>query len=259
MNAQRWRDKHTTFVKPNSLFNPSAFDVAEIAADKIAKGFVVQHHYSGSYPAARFRYGLYERGALAGVCVFSHPCRDTVLTNVFPGTPTDSVELGRFVLLDRVGFNGETWFLARAFELLRAEGLRGVVSFSDPMPRARADGTTVFAGHIGTIYQAFNGVYLGQAPARTIRLLPDGRTLSARAIQKIRAQEQGSEYSEARLVAAGAPARREGEDSRAWLKHWLPVVTRTARHPGNHKYSWALDKRTRRGLPASLPYPKRTA
>lgn len=256
---QRWRDGDTKFVKPSTCFDPSEFDVGEIPGDKIAKAFVMQHHYSGSYPAARYRFGLYRRGELCGVSVFSHPCRDDVLTNVFPGTATDSVELGRFVLLDDVGFNGETWFLARAFDLLRTEGLRGVVSFSDPMPRKRADGTAVFAGHIGTIYQAFNGTYLGQAPTRTIRLLPDGRTFSARAIQKIRARDQGWEYSIAQLVAAGATPIAGGEDNREWLHAQLPTVTRTARHPGNHKYAWALDRRTRRVLPASRAYPKKAA
>jgi hypothetical protein len=256
---QRWREGATRFVTPRNVFDPRAYDVAAIDGDSVAKRFVVSHHYSGSYPAARQRYGLYRHGELAGVAVFSHPCRDDVLTNVFPGTPTDSVELGRFVLLDDVGFNGETWFLARAFDLLRTEGLRGVVSFSDPMPRKCATGAVVFAGHIGTIYQAFNGTYLGQAPTRTIRLLPDGRTFSARAMQKIRSRDQGWEYSAAQLVAVGAAPLSASEDSREWLRTWLPTVTRAVRHPGNLKYAWALDRRTRRVLPPSLPYVKRAA
>ena len=33
-----------------------------------------------------------------------------------------AVELGRFVFLDQVGFNGESWLLARCFELLRRDG-----------------------------------------------------------------------------------------------------------------------------------------
>lgn len=256
---QRWREGATRFVTPDHCFDPRVFDVAAIDGDSVAKRFVVEHHYSGSYPAARHRYGLYRQGELAGVAVFSHPCRDDVLTNVFPGQATDSVELGRFVLLDDVGFNGETWFLARAFDLLRTEGLRGVVSYSDPMPRRLADGTVIFAGHIGTIYQAFNGTYLGQAPTRTLRLLPDGRTFSARAMQKIRTRDQGWEYSVAQLVAVGAPPLRSQDDSREWLRTWLPLVTRAVRHPGNLKYAWGLNKRSRRSLPASLPYVKRAA
>jgi hypothetical protein len=37
----------------------------------------------------------------------------------------EAVELGRLVLLDDVPANGESWFIARAFELLRARGYTG--------------------------------------------------------------------------------------------------------------------------------------
>ena len=87
-------------------------------------------------PAARFRIGLYRHGDLAGVAVFSHPCSNAVLTNVFQAPLLSTVELGRFLLLDFVGGNGETWFLARAFEILRSRGIVGVVSFSDLRYRA---------------------------------------------------------------------------------------------------------------------------
>lgn len=258
----RWRDRSSVFVPPARRFDPHGFEVAPID-ESSARAFVVAHHYSASYPAARRRMGLYRHGELMGVAVFSHPCSDVVLTSVFPGKATDSVELGRFVLLDEVGFNGETWFLARAFEWLRTEGIRGVVSFSDPMPRKRASGEVVFAGHVGQIYQAHNATYLGQAPPRSIRLLPDGRVVSARALSKIRARERGFEYAVAQIIAAGTaidvcvPPVREGEDARAWLTEWLPAVSRTVRHPGNHKYAWKLNRRAH--LPPSLIYPRLAA
>jgi hypothetical protein len=44
------------------------------------------------------------------------------------------------VLLDEVPGNGETWFLGRAFRLLRQEGFVGVVSFSDPCQRTNQHG-----------------------------------------------------------------------------------------------------------------------
>lgn len=40
-------------------------------------------------------------------------------------------------------------------------------------------GALVFGGHIGTISQAHNAVYLGRGTARTHRLLPDGTVLAA--------------------------------------------------------------------------------
>jgi hypothetical protein len=252
--CQRWRMHRDSYRPAGETIETSRYEVAAIADDTTPKAFVLQHHYSGCYPSARFRFGLYRGGALVGVAVFSTPCNDKALTNVFPAPAIASVELGRFVLLDDVPGNGETWFLARAFELLRLEGLVGVLSFSDPSPRVNAEGATVFAGHVGTIYQAHNAVYLGRSTARTLRILPDGAVLSARAIQKIRARERGWEYAAGVLERHGAAT--PGEDLGGWLKTWLPRLTRPQRHQGNHRYAWALDRRLRRHLAAAAAYPK---
>ena len=158
-SSQRWRERRDSYRIAGEMIQTSAYEVATIADDSTPKAFVVQHHYSASYPAARFRMGLYRTGALVGVAVFSHPCRNEVLTRVFPGDPLASVELGRFVLLDDVPANGETWFLARCFRLLRGH-VAGVRSMSDPVPRRTLDGRMVTVGHIGCIYQAHNAVYL---------------------------------------------------------------------------------------------------
>jgi len=251
--CQRWLERKALYRRIGEAFRASAFVVEELVGDTTAKQFVIEHHYSASYPAARFRFGLYERGTLVGVAVFSHPCRNEVLTSVFPGDPMQSAELGRFVLLDRVPGNGESWFLARCLEAL-AGRLRGVVSFSDPVPRQALDGRTVMPGHVGVIYQASNATYCGRSTARTLRLLPDGSVFSDRAAQKIRKLERGWEYAAAQLVAHGADARHG--DPREWLRWWLPRVTRTFRHPGNHRYAFGLRRSVKRSLPASLPYPK---
>src|SRR5579885_1848806 len=96
---QRWRERQHTFRRPDEYIATREYEVAAVGEVQ-AKNFVLRHHYSNSYPAARFRFGLFHRGHLAGVAVFSHPCNDRVLTNVFDiGNPTDAVELGRFVLL----------------------------------------------------------------------------------------------------------------------------------------------------------------
>lgn len=253
--TQRWIHRTHRFRPAGERIDPSRYDVAAIASDATARDFVVTHHYAASYPAARERIGLFEAGELVGVAVFSHPVNDRTLTAVFPGDARDSVELGRFVLLDRVPGNGETWFLARAFEILRRDGYRGVVSFSDPVPRACLDGRTIFAGHIGTIYQAHNAVYLGRGTARRLRLLPDGTVFSDRAAQKVRTGERGWRYAAGLLERHGAPAApEEPEARRTWLATWTADLTRPLRHPGNHKYAWALQRRIM--LPPSIPYPK---
>lgn len=251
--VQRWRERRDSYRPAGETIDPRRFEVAAIADDRTAKAFVEAHHYSGSYPAARFRFGLYEGAELVGVAVFSQPCNDLALRPL-PAS-TDRTELGRFVLLDRVKGNGETWFLARAFELLKREGVGGVVSFSDPFPRVASDGRVVLRGHVGTIYQAFNGIYLGRARSDTIRLLPDGRTLHNRALAKLRGRERGWRYVLDQLVSYGARAPSD-DDLDAWLAEALPRITRKVKHPGNHKYAWALDRAVRRCLPVSQKYPK---
>jgi len=254
--VQRWRQGTDSYRPPDERIRTAEFDVAELPDDAAAKAFVLEHHYSGSYPAARWRFGLWHHGILEGVAVFSHPCNDRVLTNVFPGKSTDSVELGRFVLLDEVPGNGETWMLGQCFRLLRREGLAGVIAFSDPCRRVNRLGEQVFGGHIGTIYQAHNAAYLGRGSARTLTLLPDGSILSDRAQQKVRAADRGVHYAVGRLVAFGAetPQSYEPWHLAIWLKEWKRRLCRSARHHGNHKYAWSLSRHVR--LLQGLPYPK---
>jgi hypothetical protein len=255
--CQRWRDRHPSFRPDREHFNPLGFEVFAFPGDATPKAFVERHHYSRSWPAARFRFGLHQRFVgLAGVAVFSVPMHPAVLA---PWSMRDAVELGRLVLLDEVPANAESWFVRRCLDLLAAEGLAGVVSFSDPEPRTTADGRLVFLGHMGVVYASLNATFTGRASARTLRLLPDGRSFSARAASKIRARDQGWEYAVAQLVAQGASPPEASEDLRLWLPRSLAEVTRTMRHLGNFRYLWGLTPGARRMLPPSIPYPKRDA
>jgi hypothetical protein len=160
------------------------------------------------------------------------------------------------VLADSVPGNGETWFLGRCFELLGREGLAGVVSYSDPVARPSRSGAVVFPGHVGTIYQAHNGRYCGRTKAETKWLLPDGTLFEGRAAAKVRADDQGRAYAERMLVEHGASPRQPSEDPAAWVSEWRARICRPFWHTGNLRYVWALDRRSRRYLPESLPYPK---
>jgi hypothetical protein len=257
--ALRWKEHRGLYVPARETIVTAHYEVAPLP-EREAKVFVESHHYAGSMPAARWCFGLFWGGLLVGVAVFSHPVNDRVLTSVLPGTAIESVELGRLVLLDLVPGNGESFFVARCFDLLRREGVIGVVSFSDPVKRTTMAGEVVFKGHAGNVYQALNAVYLGRGTARTLRLFPNGSVFSDRAAQKVRAGERGADYAAKQLVAAGAPPvdleRVSEEQRRAWLREAVRRATRPLKHPGNLKYAWTLQKRDRRYLPASLPYPK---
>lgn len=254
---QRWNGGRATYRRPTEVIRTAAYDVAEIDRD-VAKAFVVEHHYSRCFPAARFQFGLHERGELVGVAVFSHPMSDAVITNALEvDDATEGTELGRFVLLDRVPGNGETWFLARCLAAL-AGRVRGVVSFSDPVPRTGAGGELLFPGHIGTIYQAANARYRGLTKPSTIRLFPDGRVFSNRAAGKIARRERGHEAVARELERWGAAPLAVGEDALEWLRRWRPLVTRTLRHSGNHRYVWPVGRRNRAVVRGTdYPYPKR--
>jgi hypothetical protein len=256
MKNQRWELGRHRWRPAGEVIRTAEYDVAEIS-DAASADFVRTHHYSGEYVAGRFDVGLFRHGRLVGAAVFSHPMNDAVLTNVFDCGRLEAVELGRFVLLDEVPGNGETWFLARAFELVaRQKEIRGVISHSDPVPRSnRITGHIVLPGHVGTIYQAHNGTYLGRTKRRTLRILPDGTCFNDRATQKIRKLERNWHGPVDKLVRFGADVFTP-EDPAGWLEIQLAKLTRPLRHPGNHRYAWRLDRRLRLKVESTQPYPK---
>ena len=97
--VQRWRDRRGTYRPAGEPIDTSRYEVAAIPTDTEAKQFVCTHHYSGTFPAARFRFGLYRSSELVGVCVFSQPVNNLSL-GCFPAT-APSTELGRRPLLAR--------------------------------------------------------------------------------------------------------------------------------------------------------------
>jgi len=244
----RWNETRETWRHGSEPIATRRYEIAVIPDDTTAREFVVRHHYSRSYVAARRRFGLYRGAELQGVAVFSQPVQERALAPLGP-VASAGIELGRLVLLDQVPGNGESWFVGRCFELLRAEGFEGVLSFSDPMPRPRADGGFAHPGHVGIVYQSLNARYAGRGTARSLRLLPDGRAVNARALQKIRSgYERGGTTLIADLEAAGA-APFDSTDPTGWLRTWLPKVTRAFAHPGNHRYLFGLTHAARRAMP----------
>jgi hypothetical protein len=112
--CQRWnRRVHSWRHVSEGGFDPSRYSVEPIS-EAAARAWVVEHHYSGSYPAASRRYGLLGPTAqLLGACVPGVPMTAAVLTNVFPDLcpVTEALELSRLVLADEVPANGESWFI----------------------------------------------------------------------------------------------------------------------------------------------------
>lgn len=245
---QRWRRGRDRWVHPGGpCFVPDRYEVDRVA-EALARPFVELHHYAHSYPAGRFAYGLFDRwrDELVGVAVYAVPVNVAVLTGPFPDlVPYEqSIELSRLVLLDEVPFNGESWFVARCQHDLASVGVRGVVSFSDPLPRHRRDGTVVMPGHVGCTYQALNFLYTGRTKAHTVTLLPDGQVMHGRAKAKIRAQHTGHRYAERVLEDLGARPITVDDDPAVWLHEALAAIGAVnVRHPGNHRFCLTLGGR----------------
>lgn len=239
--CQRWTGgRHSWRHVSEGGFDATLFDVRPIP-EALARSIVASHHYAGTLPATRLSWGLLTRDdrliddstplsgglGLVGVACLSVPMTASVLTNVFPQLEpfTESLELGRLVLTDPVPANAESWFLARVWRQAAAVGLRGIVSFADPLPRQRTttrtlpDGTaaevveTISPGHVGACYQGAGAIACGRSTARTLIYLPrHGTVLSERTLSKIRLQESGSAAAERHLVALGAAPRPISQD-----------------------------------------------
>lgn len=242
---QRWRERRASYRIATEPIDTRRYGVELLDRDREARAFVERHHYSGSFPAARVRVGLYRARAwftpeLVGVAVFGVPQSEAVLPKWTGYGNEGAVELSRFVLLDDVEGNGETWFLARAFRLLRAARpeLRAVLAFSDPVERRADDGRVVTPGHVGTIYQALNGRHVGRANPAT-KYQANGRDVPKRVLDKVMTGEQGVRYSRDVLLAAGAPAQLPGESDTAYVAR-ARAAFRRYRHPGNLAYVWPL-------------------
>lgn len=250
---QRRRLGRASYRVPDEVIDPGECEVATLTGEREAKEFIRTHHYLKSTPPSRWRFGLFRRGVLVGVAVFSYPVNDRSITNVFQIPVADGVELGRLVLLDEVPGNGESFFVARCFHQLKREGIAGVVSFADPVARVAADGAVVAPGHIGTVYKALSGAYLGRSMPRTLRILPDGQVLSERTLQKLRAGERGTHALRATLLHFGA-SEASFATAQA-LQEAVRQLTRPLRHGGVHKYAWGFTPGVRKKMPRSLPYP----
>jgi hypothetical protein len=261
--CQRWADRRDSYRPAGEPIDVRRFGV-EVIEERAARGFVVRHHYSATFPSARRSVGLFRtRGAaraeLVGVAVFSVGVQPAAIRSRLGVPAPEGVELGRFVLKDDVEANGETWFLARAFRALALElpEVRGVLSYSDPLARAAEDGRVITPGHVGTIYQAFNGRYVGRTKPGTLWLAPDGSILAPRGLSKLRNDERGAASVYERLRSFGAPARKVGEGGPEYVARALASGPfRRVLHPGNHAYVWPL--RGRLPLPAAMAYPKRS-
>jgi len=113
--------------------------------------------------------GLWHGPDLLGVALIGVSCSEAARAFPFGAAHTARIlELTRFHVRDGTPKNTESWFLAGVRRRLDRR-LWGLLAFADPS-----------AGHVGTVYQASNALYLGQTRARRAYRDSAGRTHSDR-------------------------------------------------------------------------------
>jgi hypothetical protein len=247
--AQRWNRGHESYRTDRDTIDPRRHGAEELA-ELDAKRFLVGHHYAGSdsYPATQVRVGLFRATGLGttrlvGAAVFGIPQHGAAITR-WTGLPAEEgVVLQRLALLDEVEAYGETWFLSRAFDAVRERLplVKAVLTYADPVARMNTQGIEYKPGHIGHIYKAFSGCYLGTTRRDDTYLTPEAVVLAPRSMSKLRNSERGRGGVERKLLRLGAPRRASGETDRDYAYRlvrcgWL----RRLRRPGNHAYAWPL-------------------
>ncbi|MFJ1742465.1 hypothetical protein ACIOG4_27800 [Streptomyces microflavus] len=279
--TQRWSGRVPTWRHvSHGGFDRRRYEVVELA-ETAARAYIQANHYLSGWPSTVHRYGLVDLkpagtevghelggGLLVGVVVLGVPMNRRALTNVFPSLEpySEALEMSRVCLSPSVASNGESFAVAAAHRLAAGHGVRGVVTYADPVARLRTlpDGRTAGSphGHLGVIYQALSATYTGRSTARTVTVLPDGQVLPARSIAKFVAGDRGADGFERRIRALGAPERPPGTDRRTWLRAALEQIgARSSRHPGTHRYALRVGRtraeRTRTVIALTpQPYPK---
>jgi hypothetical protein len=290
LTVQRHNQGRIFYRPTREYFDPRQHHVDQIPNDTTAKNFILAHHYSQSFPAAIASFGLFETSAtspacLVGVATFSVPMGTSKTFIKLLEADEQICELGRFVLLDHVGSNAETWFLAKArSRLARAKRTSPtasmaskpvhplIISYSDPVPRSNARGDICFRGHFGKIYQGEKdggantgmGLYTGRGAAKTMWLTQDGSCFVDRILNKLKNGETGEQYVQALLLKHGAPRRDALEPGSHYVTRALREGPfRLVRHRGNHRYIFTAgchkrQKQLRQQIDPQLPYPRFT-
>lgn len=177
-------------------------------------------HYSKSMPASKTaKIGVWEREKFIGVVVFAMGATRSLLSP-YGLKPWQGCELCRVALAKHIAPVSKIVSIAMRMLKRRYPGLQIVISFADPMQ-----------GHVGSIYQAMNWVYLGTSAADKFPVI-GGRVVHPRTISD--RIKRGSIKSRKNLV-------------------YIPV-------PGKHRYGYGLTSKGNQALEGMRqPYPKRAA
>jgi hypothetical protein len=207
-----------------TFYTPSELVVRPVSVRSI-RGLVAAYHYSRRMPdAVQECFAGFYGDTFAGGVAFG-PGAASVRRELPDLDIRDCRELVRLWSPDGLPRNTESRLVAVSLRLLR--GVRLVIAFSDPE-----------AGHIGTVYQATNAIYLGCGGRGNRYIDGEGRRLHSRlaSVYRMRHPEYAG-LSNAEVAA---------------LEGWQRETT-----SGKHRYAWAFSRDDRLALAAlAQTYPK---
>ena len=192
------------------------------ATPKAIRYACLNFHYSKSVPSVQYGYNVYQDGEWCGVILFSNGANNHI------ACPFNLVQ-GEVIELVRVALNGKQQYtsecVSAALRRLHKDEphIKVIVSYSD-----------LDEGHIGTIYQACNFLYVGQG-APTHSFIINGKKTHFKTIR--------SKYGFVNLQ---------------WIRDNADPNAEDFKPAGKHKYVYFFDKRLRKKwLKQALPYPKK--
>lgn len=147
-----------------------------LVEQKIAKQFIIEKHYSHSYPVGCVNLGAYYGEELIGIIVFGMSCQAKMASSIVPIlNQGDYYELQRLYVDDCTKTGFETWFVSKSISWIKENrpNIVMLVSFADP-----------YYGHVGTIYQAGNWIYTGSNKGGYVYIDENDKVMHARTIAK---------------------------------------------------------------------------
>jgi hypothetical protein len=184
-------------------------------------------HYAKAVPSAQYSYNVYENGEWCGVIVFGSGATINIAT-MFGLVQGEVLELVRVALNGKQNTTSEC--VAAALKRLHADApaVRIVVSYADPNQ-----------GHVGTIYQATNWLYIGDTAKFSVGPKPDFFII------------HGEKMHPRTVYSHG------WKQSVEWLREHVDPNADSIKGKPKLKYIYCFDKKLRKQWAGkALPYPK---
>ena len=193
----------------------------------VAKSVIERYHYSHTYPNQNIAFGAFYNGELLGVITYGNGPH--VVYKSIPGCDhaRHLLVLMRLWMADRAPRFMESQAIATTLRLMRRDRIcRVVISYADPEQ-----------GHIGTIYQASNWIYIGNTKETTAFVMSNGAVVHRTEMFRT----------------------NKGNASLSYLKEKVdPGITLKKCSP-KYRYVYPVQKNLRSSLTSiGLPYPKHT-